>query len=231
MKALDLFCGAGGASMGLFRAGFEVVGVDIQPQPNYPFDFAQADAMNFPLEGFDFVWASPPCQAHTTLRARHQDRDYPCFISATRERLKTAGVPYCIENVVGAPLLNPIQLCGSSFGLKVRRHRLFESNFPILALPCAHAAQGRPIDVSGTGARRVKPRTDGKGGNPNKPRNLQEALEAMGIEWMTRKEVSQAIPPAYSEYIGVAAKAFIGSLEREEADDMEPFLNGPDTRF
>jgi DNA (cytosine-5)-methyltransferase 1 len=209
MKVLDLFCGAGGAGMGLHRAGFEVVGVDIRPQPNYPFEFHQADAVTFPLDGFDFIWASPPCQAHTTLAARHQDRDYPCFIEATRARLRAAGVPYVIENVVGAPLIHPIQLCGSSFGLKVRRHRLFEASFPILALPCAHEAQGQPIDVSGTGARRVKPRTDGKGGNPNKPRNLAEAREAMGIDWMSRKEISQAIPPAYSQFIGIAAKTFI----------------------
>lgn len=213
MRALDLFCCAGGAGMGLHRAGFEVVGVDIRAQPNYPFEFHQADAVSFPLDGFDLIWASPPCQAHTTLQARHQDREYPCFISAIRERLKGAGVPYVIENVVGAPLINPVMLCGSSFGLKVRRHRLFEASFPILELPCAHAAQGRPIDVSGTGARRLGARTDGKGGNPNKPRNLTEAREAMGIDWMSRKEISQAIPPAYSEFIGIAAKAFINLSE------------------
>lgn len=211
MRALDLFCCAGGAGMGLHRAGFEVVGVDIMPQPNYPFDFRLGDALEADLSGFDLVWASPPCQAHTTLSARHRDRDYPCFIAATRTRLKAAGVPYVIENVVGAPLVNPVRLCGSSFGLKVRRHRLFEASFPILSLPCAHEAQGQPIDVSGTGARRVKPREDGKGGNPNKPRNLAEAREAMGIDWMSRKEISQAIPPAYSEFIGIAARAFIGA--------------------
>lgn len=210
MRVLDLFCGAGGAAMGLHRAwpGAEIVGVDIKPQPRYPFTFVQGDAVTHHLEGFDFIWASPPCQAHTTLKARHQDRDYPCFISGTRGRLKAAGVAYCIENVVGAPLLKPIRLCGSVFDLKVRRHRLFEASFPFLELPCAHAAQGRPIDVSGTGARRVKPRTDGKGGNPNKPRNLAEAREAMGIDWMSRKEISQAIPPAYSEFIGKAYNAF-----------------------
>lgn len=209
VRALDLFCCAGGAGMGLHQAGFEVVGVDINPQPNYPFEFHQSDATTFPLDGFDFIWASPPCQAHTTLKARHQDREYPCFIEAIRKRLQAADVPYCIENVVGAPLINPTQLCGSSFGLKVRRHRLFETNFPLLSLPCAHAAQGQPIDVSGTGARRLRPRTDGKGGNPNKPRNLAEAREAMGIDWMSRKEISQAIPPAYSRFIGIAAMTVI----------------------
>ena len=209
MKALDLFCGAGGASMGLRMAGFEVVGVDINPQPNYQFTFHQADATTFPLDGFDFIWASPPCQAHTTLRARHQDRDYPCFIAITRERLKSSGVPYCIENVVGAPLITPFMLCGSSFRLQVRRHRLFEASFPVLVPLCDHAAQGRPIDVSGTGSRRVNPRTDGKGGNPNKPRNLAEAREAMSIGWMSRKELSQAIPPAYSLHIAMAALKYM----------------------
>ena len=196
--------------MGLSRAGFDVVGVDINPKLAYPFEFHVADAMTFPLEGYDLIWASPPCQAHTTLAARHRGREYPCFISATRERLKAAGVPYVIENVVGAPLIHPFKLCGSSFGLKVRRHRLFEASFPVLSLPCAHEGQERPIDVSGTGSRRLGPRTDGKGGNPNKPRNLEEARDAMGIYWMSRKEISQAIPPAYSEFIGIAAKAFIG---------------------
>lgn len=201
--------------MGLSRAGFEIEGVDIKAL-SYPFKLHVADAMTFPLEDYDFIWASPPCQAHTTLKARHQDREYPCYIAAIRERLKASGVPYVIENVVGAPLIDPVQLCGSSFGLKVRRHRLFEASFPILQLPCAHEAQGRPIDVSGTGARRVKPRTDGKGGNPNKPRNLDEARDAMGIYWMSRKEISQAIPPAYSEYIGIAARAFIQLSEYVE---------------
>jgi len=120
-------------------------------------------------------------------------------------------VPYCIENVVGAPLITPFQLCGSSFGLGVRRHRLFEASFPLLVLLCAHESQPRPIDVSGTGSRRVKPRTDGKGGNPNKPRNLAEAREAMGIDWMSRKEISQAIPPAFSKHI---AMQYLGQFRR-----------------
>lgn len=198
------------------KAGFDVHGVDIKEQPNYPFTMHIEDAMTYPLTGYDFIWASPPCQAHTTLRARHQDREYPDLIAPIRERLKAAGVPYVIENVVGAPLINPVRLCGSSFGLRVRRHRLFEASFPILPLPCAHEAQGRPIDVSGTGARRLGPRTDGKGGNPNKPRNLTEAKEAMGIGWMSRREISQAIPPAYSQYIGLAAKAYINAFRAME---------------
>lgn len=212
MRALDLFCGAGGAGMGLHRAGFEVVGVDIAPQPHYPFEFHKFDAVTYSHEGFDFIWASPPCQKHTTLAYRHKDRFYPCYIEEVRRRAISSGKPYAIENVPGAPLKATLQLCGSSFGLRVRRHRIFETSFPVLGLPCAHAGQGQPIDVSGTGSRRVKPRTDGKGGNPNKPRNLAEAREAMGIDWMSRRELSQAIPPAYSEYIGVAAMALLKQL-------------------
>lgn len=210
-RVLDLFCCAGGAAMGLHMAWpeAEILGVDINPQPRYPFRFAQGDATMIPLWEFDFIWASPPCQAHTTLRARHPDRAYACHISAIRERLIACGKPYVIENVMGAPLRSPVMLCGSSFGLKVRRHRLFEASFPIAPLPCNHVAQGRPIDVSGTGSRRVKPRADGKGGDPNKPRNLAEARSATGIDWMLRPEIAQAIPPAYSEYI---AKQYSQSL-------------------
>ncbi len=196
--------------MGYHRAGFEVVGVDIKPQRNYPFDFYCADAVTFPLEFkrlFDYfvpdaIHASPPCQAHSALRHLYPKKKYPCFIKPTRKRLRDWGGIWVIENVPKAPLINPIILCGSSFGLKVRRHRLFESNISLASLPCDHKKQGRPIDVSGTGGRRINRRPDDHGGNTNKPRNIQEARDSMGIDWMTRYELSQAIPPAYTEYIG-----------------------------
>ena len=113
MRLLDLFCGAGGAAMGYHRAGFEVVGIDIAPQPNYPFEFVQADAMEFPLDGFDAIHASPPCQAYTALATGK----HPRLIEPMRERLASSGVPWVIENVVGAPLRQPVLLCGSMFGL------------------------------------------------------------------------------------------------------------------
>lgn len=201
LRALDLFCGAGGASMGLFNAGYAVTGIDIKPQPNYPFWFIEWDAVAFPLEGFDFVWASPPCQAHCALRHLMPHKHYECFIERTRDRLMAWGGPWVIENVPGAPLRDTIQLCGSAFGLRVRRHRIFESNIELVGVACKHKEQSRPIDVSGTGGRRVNRRADDKGGNTNKPRSISEAQEAMGIDWMTRYELSQAIPPAYSQFI------------------------------
>ena len=210
IRALDLFCGAGGASVGLHRAGFDVTGVDIEPQPHYPFRFVQADAITVFVENFDFVWASPPCQAHSTLRHLHPGIEYTDWIGRTREMLKAWGGPYIIENVPGAPLLEPVRLCGSAFGLGVRRHRLFESNLPLAGVSCCHELQPRPIDVSGTGARRRGPRTDGKGGNSRKPRNIDEARRVMGIDWMDRAEIAQAVPPAYAEFLG---RQVIMSLE------------------
>lgn len=202
---LDLFSGAGGAAVGYHRAGFDVIGVDINPQPNYPFTFVREDAVRYLSEHggeCDAIHASPPCQAHSSLRSMNPDKTYACFIEPIRNLLIKINKPYIIENVRGAPLIFPVMLCGSSFGLKVRRHRMFESNIKLTALPCDHATQGQPIDVSGTGGRRLGARLDGKGGNSNKPLNLEEARAAMGIDWMTRKELSQAIPPAYTEHLG-----------------------------
>jgi DNA (cytosine-5)-methyltransferase 1 len=204
-RILDLFCKAGGAAMGYHQAGFDVVGVDIEAQPNYPFEFVQADALTFPLEGFDAVHASPPCQDYSTTRSLHREV-YPRLIGPVRERLLAAGVPFVIENVAGArsDMRSPVTLCGSSFGLGVRRHRLFEIHpaLTVLAPPCAHYLQPEPVDVTGTGASRVGPRLDGKGGNSRKPRNLAHAREVMGIPWMTRLELAEAIPPAFTYWIG-----------------------------
>lgn len=210
-KALDLCCCAGGASVGLHRAGFDVVGVDIEPQRRYPYEFHQADALTFPLDGFDFIWASPPCQAYT-LCQRIRDNDHPELVEPIRARLKAAGVPYAIENVVGAPLINPIELCGAMFpGLRVYRHRLFECSFPIVAPP--HPEHVAPIRKMG---RRVEP---GEFMHVvGHFTGVDTAREAMGIEWMARDELREAIPPAYSEYIGRAAMAHIASRYAEAAE-------------
>jgi DNA (cytosine-5)-methyltransferase 1 len=206
-RLLDLFSGAGGAARGYQLAGFHVTGVDIRPQPHYAGDeFIQADAIEYLVTtralGFDAVHASPPCQAYSTTRTLH-DREYPMLIGPVRVLLDVVGLPSVIENVVGAPLIAPVRLCGSSFGLGVRRHRLFEmSQPPIVVPPCAHQAQPEPIDVTGSGARRVGVRPGGGGGNSRKPRDLAEARAAMGIDWMTRQELAEAVPPAFTEWIG-----------------------------
>lgn len=209
-RLLDLFCGAGGAAMGYHRAGWEVVGVDINPQPNYPFTFVQEDALtilekfgkiDYRFGPFDAIHASPPCQAYSVTKTLH-DATHPDLVPLVREWLQWRGLPYVIENVQGAPLIDPVRLCGSSFGLRVRRHRLFESSAPIEGATCAHDSQPHPVDVTGTGGRRLGARTDGRGGNSRKPIDLADARDAMGIPWMSRRELSQSIPPAYTEWIG-----------------------------
>lgn len=198
MRLLDLYCKAGGAAWGYHLAGFEVVGVDLVPQPHYPFELHVANALTFPLDRFDVVHASPPCQRHTAYRRRpnHVGR-YPSLIGATRARLRQAGVPYVIENVPGAPLRDPIQLCGSSFNLNVRRHRLFEVSVPLDPPPCDHVWQ-TPRFPSATN--RTNLRRTVEVGVWRIPLDVQR--QAMGIDWMTREELSEAIPPAYTRWIG-----------------------------
>jgi DNA (cytosine-5)-methyltransferase 1 len=202
VRALDLFCGAGGVSMGLHRAGFEVTGVDLAPQPRYPFAFVQADALTVDLAGFDFIWASPPCQAFTAYKRRPEHvAPRPNLIPAVRAKLVKAGIPYVIENVPGAPLREPVTLCGSMFGLDVRRHRLFETSVPVLAPPCDHGSQA-PRFAPATN--RTNLRRTVEVGVWRIPLAVQQA--AMGIDWMELPELSQAIPPAYSEFL---ARAFL----------------------
>jgi DNA (cytosine-5)-methyltransferase 1 len=209
VKLLDLFCGAGGAAVGYARAGFEVCGVDIAPQPNYPFRFRQHDALAVPIEvlrRFDVIHASPPCQ-WATAYSRRPDHvgDAPNLIAATRDLLTNAGLPYVIENVEYARnhLRDPIMLCGSSFGLDVRRHRLFEcSGFSVMALPCAHGWQS-PRFAQATN--RKNRRCTVEVGVWRIPLDVQQ--RAMGIDWMTLDELSEAIPPAYTEWVGRYAMA------------------------
>lgn len=199
MRALDLFCCAGGASAGLVRAGFEVLGVDVEPQPDYPFAFVQADALTYPLSDFDFVWASPPCQGFTAYKRRPEHvRPRPNLIPAVRERLQASGLPYIIENVEGARehLRNPIVLCGSMFGLDVRRHRLFECSFPVRQPACRHQLQ-TPRFAQATN--RKNKRSTVEVGVYRIPIAVQR--KAMGIDWMPLHSLSQAIPPAYAHYL------------------------------
>lgn len=216
--ALDLFCKAGGASMGLHRAGFNVVGVDIEPQPRYPFEFICADALTVSLEGYDFIWASPPCQDYSSLKG-FSSKARGKLIPDIRARLMATGCPYAIENVVGADLIAPIKLCGSMFGLGVWRHRLFEMSHPPILVPaCRHDLVREPVDVTGTGGPFTGTRKKPGGGISRKPRNLEHAKAVMGIDWMTRSELSQAIPPAFAEFIGRAAIAHIQSQKLEAAE-------------
>lgn len=199
-RLLDLFCCAGGAAVGYHRAGFDVVGVDAKPQPNYPFEFHQADAMAYSLDGFAAIHASPPCQSFTAYRRKgHGVGDgYPDFVAPTRDRLLAAGIPWVIENVPGAPLRDPVVLCGSMFGLEVRRHRLFETSFPLLAPECAHHLQKGDFPQATNRANRRKTCEIGVWRIP-----LEVQQRAMGgVDWMTLEELSQAIPPAYAELVG-----------------------------
>jgi DNA (cytosine-5)-methyltransferase 1 len=200
-RLLDLFCGAGGAAMGYHRAGFDVVGVDIKPQPRYPFPFFQGDALTFPLEGFDAIHASPPCQAYTTMNNRHGSRSLP-LIAETRARLSGAGVPGVMENVMGAlsEMRQPIRLTGEMFGLRVHRARLFESSC-LLLVGTPPPRQADPVAIYGKfDGRRLWTRADGS--ELRACKNMKEAQAAMGIDWMTWDELREAIPPAYTEFIG-----------------------------
>jgi DNA (cytosine-5)-methyltransferase 1 len=220
-RLLDLFCGAGGAAVGYARAGFDVVGVDLHPMPRYPFEFIQADAIEYLsetlAEGFDLIHASPPCQAYSIMRNLPwlKGREYWDSIPPTRAALEAMGKPWVMENVVGAPV-DGIFLCGTMFGLRQPdggpeyRHRLFESTVFMLAPghPKHHEAV-RPGPLPGDRARRLsghgnadqwRSRSLDNGGHGTKGR--QDWGQSLGIDWMRSADLAQAIPPAYTEWIG-----------------------------
>lgn len=213
-RLLDLYCGAGGAAVGYWRAGWDVVGVDLADQPNYPFRFVQGDALDtlddlWLTEGFDAIHASPPCQLFTAYRRRGAGvgDGYPDLVIDTRMTLEATGLPYVIENVPGAPLDNPVQLCGSSFGLGVRRHRLFETNWPLMVPPCAHGLQRGDYPQATNRTNRRRTAEVGVWRIP-----LEQQKAAMGVDWdVTLEELSEAIPPAFTEFIGERLLAHIGS--------------------
>jgi site-specific DNA-cytosine methylase len=215
-RLLDLFCGAGGAGMGYVRAGFEVVGVDIKPQPNYPFEFIRAHAIDYldnitangKAQSFVAIHASPPCQRWSTQTQENWNR-HPDLVEPVQRRLRQLGLPYVIENVPQAPLLDPVRLCGSAFGLGVRRHRHFETNWKLTVPGCDHASQppkyrvydhgkwyiARTVPVYGTGGGKAK----------------EHWADAMGIDWMTHAEMAEAIPPAFTEFIGAQLQQHLES--------------------
>jgi DNA (cytosine-5)-methyltransferase 1 len=204
--------------MGYHRAGFDVVGVDIKPQPHYPFEFFQDDALEVAeglafLRGVDVIHASPPCQGYSNLRRKIE---HPRLIAPVRELLRAMALPYVIENIEDArrELISPVRMCGSTFDLNVRRHRWFECSFPVMVPPCQH--DGREIRayygkkgwlVWTPGVAAVQK----QGRKPILRGKVEQALEDMGIDWMTWDELREAIPPAYTEFIGTQ---LIEHLER-----------------
>jgi len=239
-RLLDLFCGAGGAAMGYHRAGFEIVGVDIRLQPRFPFEFVQADALDVlrrmewatwgddDLRGvrldehFDTIHASPPCQFYAGLSRGDHWRSIP----PTRELLEQTGLPYVIENIADArwDMRDPIRLCGSAFGLHVRRHRMFETTFPLLVPECRHEAQdeirayyGKPGWAAWT------PKSAVVNGGDRKPLlrgSVEQAAEDMGIDWMDWDELREAIPPAYTSFIGEQLLSWLHASGRLPSDSL-----------
>lgn len=217
MRLLDLFCGAGGASVGYHRAGFDVVGVDIAPQPNYPYEFHQSDVLDLTLgdlAGFDVIHASPPCQRFSDLAHRNGNgSDWPDLVRPIRWLIGSK--PYVIENVEGAPLINPIMLCGTMFDeLRVLRHRLFESNLPLVAPPhvtphpLVFTHDKRKAHYGLLDQDQSFVQVTG-GGNAT----LANKLDAMGAWWMnSHHEVNESIPPAYTEFIGGQLLAHIAAV-------------------
>lgn len=196
-KLLDMCCKAGGASEGYYSAGFRVIGVDIEPQPHYPFEFHQADALTYPLEGFDAYHASPPCQDYTqaTLQWRKAGYLYPNLIEEFRHRLMATGKPFVIENVKGSPLIHPVLLTAAMFGIKIKRDRYFECHgFDI------------PFTLSPTTPKAVKMGRAIKEGDILQPvghfSGVAYAQKEFGLPNRTQRELAEALPKAYTEYIG-----------------------------
>jgi DNA (cytosine-5)-methyltransferase 1 len=222
---LDLYCGEGGASAGYADAGFEVVGVDREPKPRYPFEFVQGDAIDVMIEllaggkiagrtlrSFKAITASPPCEAYSSITPEGARARHPKLIAPTRILLERAGKPYVIENVERArrELISPMMLCGSSFGLEVRRHRLFESNVFLMSRPCDHGNQRQIYGVYGDHANEshLYRHKDGTKRGA-RARTTEHAQELMGMPWASWQGLRKAIPPAYTEFIGEQLRAVI----------------------
>jgi len=206
MRLLDLFCGAGGAAMGYYRAGFtDITGIDNKPMPRYPFKFIQADALEYLAEhgqDYDVIHASPPCQRYSLGTQRWKPDDYPDLLAPVEVLLLSLRKPFVIENVERAPFHLPtFKLCGIQFGLQVIRHRRFAASFPVLTMPHSirHPERGKFVTCAGHG---------GNGSN-----SFKVWCKAMDIDWMTKVELAEAIPPAYTEYIG---KQLMRQLEAEK---------------
>jgi len=197
-KALDICCCAGGASRGLALAGFDVTGLDIRPQPRYPYPFILGDALTADIDGYDLYFTSPPCQFGSIVTPKSHRANHQNLIPAIRERLQAAGKPYIIENVENnrRHLINPIKLCGSMFGLQTFRHRYFEV-YPFISLltpPCRHDFKPLLVTTAGANSRAIREKGNYK--------SVKNAPLAYGIDWMIADELKEAIPPAFTEFLG-----------------------------
>jgi DNA (cytosine-5)-methyltransferase 1 len=234
-RLLDLFSGGGGATRGYQQAGFYVVGIDINPQPHYCGDeFIQAEitSLEFQMwlasqaDDFDAIHASPPCQLYSAANNIHGNTDHPDLIGPTRGLLEAAGVPWVIENVPRAPLRADVTLCGLTFGLGVKRHRLFEASFPLWKPPpCPKGHPGDWVTIFGN---TVLERSPQIGRTPKngpifrrKHLDTDRGREAMGIDWMNRDELSEAIPPAYTEFIGRQLRDMLDYAKRPKSDTVQ----------
>ena len=199
-KLLDLFCGGGGASYGYELAGWSVTGVDIVPQPKYRGQFIQADAFDYLRRHhnkYDVIHASPPCQAYSkaSMQFRLKGKRYPDFIVLLREYFKQHNIPYVIENVPGSPLINPVILCGTMFGLQTYRHRLFESNWPIIQ-------PKHPQHIAPNARMGRKPKSHEFIQYVGHFSGVKIVQDMTGLHWLGQKELAQSIPPQYTKYIG-----------------------------
>ena len=215
-KLLDLFCGAGGASMGYHRAGFDIVGIDVKHGKRYPFEYQRMSITDVSIDllrQFDVIHASPPCQTFSITKnlriAQGKTTNKVDWLDFTRDLLQKCGKPYVIENVPGAPLIDPVLVCGSAFDLKVRRHRLFESNVKLSGTICNHKKQGKPVGIYGSMNDEIP-----NGGHTAK--TIEQAYQAMGIDWMIWGELVEAIPPAFTEFIGKQLRHAQGASVNDE---------------
>jgi DNA (cytosine-5)-methyltransferase 1 len=238
---VDLGCGAGGASEGYYRAGFDILGVDIEPQPRYPFHFVQMDALlamrvllaggvvgGKRLASVSAFHASMPCQKWAAITVKGRE-NHPDLITPLRPLLEASGRPWVMENVLKAPLIDPVMVCGGALGcvsgeLQLHRHRSFEANFPLVGTEC-ETVRPQTVSVVGHGCPTGNRATLGR--NPT----IAEKREAMGITWTNRDELSEAIPPAYSEHVGAQLLAHVNALtrarQRPGGRSMNSNLHGP----
>lgn len=228
-RLLDLFCCAGGAAMGYHQAGFDVVGVDIKRRANYPFQMIEADVRGLSLDflrTFDAIHASPPCQAHTSMKTMPDSRPHVDLVPETRALLKASGKPYVIENVVGAPLIEPVRFCGSMFGLgakgaQLRRHRDFETNWLLMSPgTCQHSTP--TIGIYGEGCRDSRRKHD----KTIPEFTVVDGREAMEMPWATLAELCEAIPPAYTRFIGAQLLPLVQSGRARWLDFMAATKTG-----